>query len=247
MPGNVHDNRERDGLPSGDETALHADAADSSRETRDELARFGIADRAPRKGHRGHPSSEADKARNAGIAAVRSGVERVFAVSKRCYGLGRTRFLGLAKNTTFYGLAAIAPDIRKGGHVPVPGRPRPARRRGINAGQVHPNGDTSDRIGPFGHRIDAPQRKTGARTRKQPRGTIIQPRPPSLMQRSQAVRYAEPQQHAGALQLPRNGAWREDMADSVRSRNPAAPAPRACPAGRCAYAARMQPGGGGAA
>ena len=49
-----------------------------------------------------------------GIAAVRSGVERVFAVYKRCYGLGRTRFLGLAKHTTFYGLAAIAPDIRKG-------------------------------------------------------------------------------------------------------------------------------------
>ena len=114
MPGNVHDNRKRDGLPSGDETALHADAADSSRETRDGLARFGIADRAPRKGYRGHPSSEADKARNAGIAAMRSGVERVFAVYKRCYGPGRTRFLGLAKNTTFYGLAAIAPDIRKG-------------------------------------------------------------------------------------------------------------------------------------
>ena len=33
---------------------------------------------------------------------------------KRCYGLRRTRFLGLAKNTTFYGLAAIVPDIRKG-------------------------------------------------------------------------------------------------------------------------------------
>ena len=45
---------------------------------------------------------------------MRSGVERVFAVYKRCYGLGRTRFLGLAKHTTFYGLAAIAPDIRKG-------------------------------------------------------------------------------------------------------------------------------------
>ena len=38
----------------------------------------------------------------------------MFAVSKRCCGLGRTRFPGLAKNTAFYGLAAIAPDIRKG-------------------------------------------------------------------------------------------------------------------------------------
>ena len=76
-------------------------------------ARFGLG-RALRKGCRGHPLSEADKERAAGTAAVRSGAERVFAVYKRCYGLGRTRFPGLAKNTTFYGLAAIAPDIRKG-------------------------------------------------------------------------------------------------------------------------------------
>ena len=100
------------------ETAFYADAADSSRETRDKLARFGIADRAPHKGCRGHPLSEADKERNAGIAVVRSGAESVSAVYKRCYGLGRTRFLGLAKNTTFYGLAAIAPDIRKGAMFP---------------------------------------------------------------------------------------------------------------------------------
>ena len=112
--GNVHDNRERDRLPLGDETAFHADTADSSRETRDELARFGIADQVQRKGYRGHPSSEADKERNAGIAVVRSEVERVCAVHKRCYGLERTRFLGLAKNTAFYGLAAIALNIRKG-------------------------------------------------------------------------------------------------------------------------------------
>ena len=52
--------------------------------------------------------------RNAAISVVRSGVERVFAIYKRCYGLGRTRFLGLAKNMTFYGLAAIALNIRKG-------------------------------------------------------------------------------------------------------------------------------------
>ena len=58
--------------------------------------------------------SEEDKERNDEIAVVRSGVERAFAVHKRCHGLERTRFLGLAKKTTFYGLAAIAPDIRKG-------------------------------------------------------------------------------------------------------------------------------------
>ena len=38
----------------------------------------------------------------------------MFAVRKRRYGLGRTRFPGLAGNTTFRALAAVAPDIRKG-------------------------------------------------------------------------------------------------------------------------------------
>ena len=112
--GNVHDSRERDRLLLGDETALYADAAYSSRETREKLSRFGIADCVQRKGYRGHPLSAADKRRNAAISVVRSGVERVFAIYKRCYGLGRTRFLGLAKNMTFYGLAAIALNIRKG-------------------------------------------------------------------------------------------------------------------------------------
>ena len=86
-PGNVHDSRERDRLLLCDEAALYADAAYSSRVTREALARLGIADRVQHKGYRDHPLSEADKRRNAGIAVVRSGVERAFAVYKRCYPL----------------------------------------------------------------------------------------------------------------------------------------------------------------
>ena len=42
--GNVHDSVERDTLLLGNETALYANAADSSKETRDKLERFGLAD-----------------------------------------------------------------------------------------------------------------------------------------------------------------------------------------------------------
>lgn len=118
--GNVHDSRERDRLLLGDEAALYADAAYSSRATRDKLARLGIADRVQRKWYRNHPLSAADK---------------------RCYGLGRTRFLGLTKNTTVYGLAAIAHKNSQGSEVPRPlwrrrtgvreiGASAPGRRRG---------------------------------------------------------------------------------------------------------------------
>ena len=54
--GNVHDSVERDTLLLGDETALYADAAYSSKETRDKLERFGIADQVQRKGYRNNTS-----------------------------------------------------------------------------------------------------------------------------------------------------------------------------------------------
>jgi len=113
-PGNVHDSQERDTLLLGDETALYADAAYSSEETRNKLKRFNIDDQVQRKGHRDHPLSQADKDRNARIAVTRAGGERPFATYKRHYGLARTRFMGLAKNTTAYGIAAMALNIRKG-------------------------------------------------------------------------------------------------------------------------------------
>jgi len=113
-PGHVHDSQERDTLLLGDEDALYADAAYSSAETRDKLKRYGIEDRVQRKGYRNHPLSSQDDRRNREIAVTRSGGERPFATYKRHYGLARTRFMGLAKNTTVYGLAAIAANIRKG-------------------------------------------------------------------------------------------------------------------------------------
>ena len=112
--GNVHDSQERDTLLLGDEAALYADAAYSSEETRDRLKRFNIDDQVQRKGYRDHPISQADKDRNARIAVTRAGGERPFATYKRHYGLGRTRFMELAKNATAYGIAAMALNIRKG-------------------------------------------------------------------------------------------------------------------------------------
>lgn len=114
-PGNAHDSTERDTLLLGDEAALYADAAYSSCATRKKLERFGIKDQVQRKGYRAHPLSEADETRNAEIAVIRSGGERPFATYKIRYGLARTRLMGLAKNLTLYGLAAIAHNIQKGG------------------------------------------------------------------------------------------------------------------------------------
>ena len=50
----------------------------------------------------------------AAIVVIRAGGERPFATCKSRYGLARTRFMGLAKNMTAYGIAAIAHNLRKG-------------------------------------------------------------------------------------------------------------------------------------
>jgi IS5 family transposase len=126
-PGNVHDSQERDTLLLGNEAALYADAAYSSKATRDKLKKFGIDDQVQRKGYRNNPLSCADQIRNKVIAVTRAGGERPFATYKQHYGLARTRFMGLVKNTTFYGLAAIAANIRKGAKfLTLYGLPDPA-------------------------------------------------------------------------------------------------------------------------
>ncbi len=113
-PGHVHDSQERDTLLLGDETALYADAAYSSGQTREKLAKLGIEDQVQRKGYRGKSLSKEERTRNKKIAITRAGGERPFATYKRHYGLARTRFMNLAKNSTIYGLAALAATICKG-------------------------------------------------------------------------------------------------------------------------------------
>ena len=104
-----------EGLMTGDEAALYADCAYSAQATRDWLASRGIADQVQRKGYRDHPLPEAEVARNIEIGVTRAGVERIFGHSKRVWGLGRTRFMGLSRNQTHFTLVAIAWNIWKGG------------------------------------------------------------------------------------------------------------------------------------
>jgi IS5 family transposase len=114
-PGNVHDSVERDSLLLGDEAQFYGDAAYSSKATRDKLERLGIEDKVQRKGYRNRPLSTQDDERNAEIAVTRSGGERPFSIYKCNYGLRRTRLMGLDKNLSFFGIVALAHNIKKAG------------------------------------------------------------------------------------------------------------------------------------
>lgn len=111
--GNVHDSQMLEHLVLGTESQLYADAAYSSHAQREMLKRFDIADKVHTKGYRNNPLRVEEIERNKEISVTRSGGERPFATYKRHYGLARTRFMGLAKNMTFFAIAAIAHNIQK--------------------------------------------------------------------------------------------------------------------------------------
>ena len=111
--GNVHDSQERDTLLLGNETQLYADAGYTSKQTDEKLKTYNIDNQVQRKGYRNNPLSEADKDRNKIIAVTRAGGERPFATYKQHYKLRRTRLMGIAKNMTHFGIAAMALNIRK--------------------------------------------------------------------------------------------------------------------------------------
>ena len=75
----MHDSVQRDTLLLGDETA---DAAYGSKETRDKLESFGIADQVQRKGYCNKPLSAKGRRRNDANAVIRAGGERPFATYK---------------------------------------------------------------------------------------------------------------------------------------------------------------------
>jgi hypothetical protein len=50
---------------------------------------------------------------NTWAASVRSAVERVFATMKRWYGMGRVRYLGLARNAYHLQVVAMAMNMKR--------------------------------------------------------------------------------------------------------------------------------------
>ncbi len=96
---NVHDSRMLGELLHGEETRVWGDAAYTGQ-------REVIRERAPRaqdfthrKGSRGHPLTEAQRAVNRTKSKVRAKVEHPFRVLKRGFGFDYVRYRGLAKNT----------------------------------------------------------------------------------------------------------------------------------------------------
>lgn len=99
------------GLEEG--APVFADKGYSSRANRCDLEEAGYCDLIMYKASRGHPMPEPERKVNRAISAVRGSVERAFGSMKKHYGLGRARYLGLAKMGMQLILSAIAFNLKK--------------------------------------------------------------------------------------------------------------------------------------
>jgi IS5 family transposase len=109
----VADTTMADELIIGDERAVYADKAYDTKARRARLKAAGIKDRIAHRPNKHHPLSRRREQRNAGISRRRSGVERVFAISKRLMGWRRVRYIGLARNAAHFDLICTALNLRR--------------------------------------------------------------------------------------------------------------------------------------
>jgi transposase, IS5 family len=112
--GNVHDSQCFTGLLSGDEAKAYADAAYASEKTDAWLAQRKIENGVLARAYRNKPLTAEQKQRNKALSSVRCIVERVFGVMKLHYGLGKARYLGLARNKTRVALICMAYNLKRG-------------------------------------------------------------------------------------------------------------------------------------
>ena len=107
-------NRLAEALIQGDEQGYFADRAYDSHALRETLERRGLVDGIAWKvKHARYPLEPWQKLHNAWAGSVRSAVERAFATMKRWYGMGRVRYLGLARNACHLQFVAMAMNMKR--------------------------------------------------------------------------------------------------------------------------------------
>jgi len=119
-PAKVAESLVAEALICGDEAAVYADKAYEHKGRRTRLKAARIKDRIMHRSHKNQAALPPWQARrNRLIAPIRAGVERVFAVWKRCWGYDRVRYIGLERNQTHLALLCIAYNVKRAAKLAV--------------------------------------------------------------------------------------------------------------------------------
>lgn len=118
--GNVHDSQKLEELLTGTEEEMYGDSAYAGKAISDKLDERGIKNKINRRAYRNKPLTEADDEYNITMSSVRYVVERTFGAFKRHYGVGKTRFLGIAKVQDWITVISIAHNLKKAAAILFP-------------------------------------------------------------------------------------------------------------------------------
>jgi IS5 family transposase len=111
---NVHDSRLGEALIQGDEQGYFADRAYDSQARRETLERRGLVDGIAWKvKHPRYPLEAWQRLFNLWSSSIRSSVERAHATMKRWCGMGRVRYLGLARNACHLRFVVAAMNMKR--------------------------------------------------------------------------------------------------------------------------------------
>lgn len=112
-PANVADVDKGHELVIGDERSVYADKGYVGPRMRERLKAAGIRDRVQHKASKSRKLTARQHRRNRLIGRIRGRVEGVIGALKRSYGLGRMRYMGLARNTAATLLTLIAWNLAR--------------------------------------------------------------------------------------------------------------------------------------
>lgn len=110
-PANVHDSQVFEELLTGDEEQVYANSTYASKKNDDLL---GEKNQILERAYRNKPLTDKQKCDNQQKSKIRSTVERVFGLMKLHQGLGKARYLGLARNKASAQLIAMSHNIKCG-------------------------------------------------------------------------------------------------------------------------------------
>jgi IS5 family transposase len=125
-PANVNDTVEADALICGDEAAVYADEAYTTRKRREALRQLGIKNRMMHRPNKHHPLTPRQIRHNRGIGRRRAPVEQVFAQLKRLCGWSRVRYCGVARNAVHLALLCTALNLKRLVVLMTPAKTKPA-------------------------------------------------------------------------------------------------------------------------
>jgi IS5 family transposase len=115
--GNVHDSNHFTDLLSGKESEVNADSAYKSKQHDDWLEDHYVKNKVVDRAYRNTPLTPEQKKKNQRNSGTLCTVERVFGVLKLHYGMGQTRYLGLARNRIRFGVMCLAYNLRRGANI----------------------------------------------------------------------------------------------------------------------------------